>query len=748
MPTPLRVLILEDRPEDCDLILHELRRGGFDPVWHRVETEQDYLARLDPALHVILADYALPGFDAVRALRHLKARGLDIPFIVISGTIGDEQAAAVMKEGATDYVLKDRMARLGHAVTSALEGHRRRQALREAETRHRSLFEEIPIGLFRTTSAGKIMDANGAMIQMFGYPDRDALLAVNVATFYVDPAERDHLLAMLKEQGSVRGFERQLRRRDGRIIWGRTSVRAVRDAEGHTRYLEGSIEDVTERRQAEEALRRSEANLRGLLDAAADAIVVIDNRGRIVLVNAQTEELFGYRRDELLGQPVEILLPDRLGDAHLLHRDDYHAAPRARAMGGGLDLFGRRKDGSEVPVEISLSPHETDEGIFVTSVIRDVTKRKETEEALRRSEKLVTMGSLLAGVAHELNNPLSVVLGHAHLLAERDQGWSVERAGKILSAAERCARIVKNFLALARQHPPERDVVGLAKIVHEAIELLAYQLRVDDVAVTLNFAPDLPDLWADPHQLHQVFINLLTNAHQAMAQAAPPRQITITARHDPPRATVTIDLADTGPGMPPEVRSRIFEPFYTTKPPGRGTGLGLALCQGIIVDHGGSIAVETASGSGTVFRIELPVKPPPPAATAAPTAAAQPSPNLRILVVDDEPDVAAVLADLLARDGHRVEIAPNGARALERLQAETYDVILSDLRMPELDGPSFYRTLVHHGHPLVRRFIFVTGDALSEGARKFFEETTVLSLSKPFGREQVRRVLETALRQS
>jgi CheY-like chemotaxis protein len=245
-----------------------------------------------------------------------------------------------------------------------------------------------------------------------------------------------------------------------------------------------------------------------------------------------------------------------------------------------------------------------------------------------------------------------------------------------------------------------------------------------------------------------VFVNLITNAHHALSQAPPPRRLTIAARHDPSRAALTVDVADNGPGIPPDVRSRIFEPFFTTKPPGEGTGLGLSLCRGIIDEHGGTITVKSVPGGGTVFGIELPVKPPPQTSTAAPprAAAVEPVQQRSILVVDDESDVAAVLADLLSVDGHRVEIAPNGARALEKLQAETYDLIMSDLRMPELDGPGLYRTLEHQRHPLVRRFIFVTGDMLGAETRQFLEETAVLFVSKPFDLEQIRRVLDVAFR--
>jgi CheY-like chemotaxis protein len=239
-------------------------------------------------------------------------------------------------------------------------------------------------------------------------------------------------------------------------------------------------------------------------------------------------------------------------------------------------------------------------------------------------------------------------------------------------------------------------------------------------------------------------VNLLTNARQAMHQKDPPRTLTITTRFDAAAARVTLEVRDTGPGLGPEVAARIFEPFFTTKPPGEGTGLGLSLCQGIVESHGGAISVESEPGVGTAFRLELPVgTPTEPAAAEAPAAVR--ARGRRILVVDDEREVAEVLSDLLTGDDHRVDIAENGVEALARLGAASYDLILSDLRMPELDGPGLYRRLEQEGNALARRLVFVTGDMLSGDVRAFLERTNALCLSKPFELDEIRRIVETAL---
>ncbi len=495
-----------------------------------------------------------------------------------------------------------------------------------SEQRYRSLFDRVPVGLYRGTPDGRILDVNPALVELFGFPDRESLLAVNAADLYVNGEDRRQLRALLDREGVVRGFETQLRRRDGSMIWASTTARVVREDDGAVLY-DGSIEDLTERKRAEEQLQRQ-------------------------------------------------------------------------------------------------------------------------HEALVQTEKLAAMGQLLAGVAHELNNPLSVLLGQAALLREtvRDQPVA-GRVEKIAKAAERCARIVKNFLALARQHPPERQRVWLNQVVHEAVELLAYALRVDTVEVTLDLAEDLPVLWADPHQLHQVVVNLITNAHHAMRGTPPPRRLTLATRHNPQLGCVFVEVADTGPGIPPEITSRIFEPFFTTKPPGEGTGLGLSLCQGIIEAHRGTIRVNSQPGHGALFLIELPVE---PRAVARPEArAAEAVPPIRgkvILVVDDEPEVAEVMADMLSVDGHHVETASNGALALDKLRERAYDLILSDVRMPELDGPSLYRELERRHPELCRRIIFLTGDTLSVQSREFLEQTGAPDLSKPFVLGEVRRVVQQVLR--
>jgi PAS domain S-box-containing protein len=379
---------------------------------------------------------------------------------------------------------------------------------------------------------------------------------------------------------------------------------------------------------------------------------------------------------------------------------------------------------------------------------RAMVQLQRQQEVLAQSEKLAAMGSLLASVAHELNNPLSVVVVAADLLQEElDAGPFVEYASKITQAAERCARIVQNFLMLARQHPPERSRVQLGPIVEEAVGIFAYALRMDDIAVQLHLAHDLPDLQADPHQLQQVVVNLITNAHQALREAEPPRRLTISTRADAGRHQVTLTVADSGPGISPALQTRIFEPFFTIKPPGVGTGLGLSLCRGIIEGHGGSIEVRNDVGHGATFIVTLPAEPAPAITAEVPAMDSPVSMGEKvILIVDDEAGIRSALAYLLRRDGHEVDTATNGALALEKLQARSFDLILCDLRMPDLDGPGLYRALQERAPQLLQRFIFLTGDTLSAETRDFLEAVGVPRLTKPFTAAEARRVVEQVLR--
>ncbi len=371
----------------------------------------------------------------------------------------------------------------------------------------------------------------------------------------------------------------------------------------------------------------------------------------------------------------------------------------------------------------------------------------ERTQRLIQSEKVATMGSLLAGVAHELNNPLAIVMGQAHLLntSAKDPAL-IQRSEKILAGADRCARIVKNFLALARQRPPERSDLRVNAIVQETIELLGYDLRTSNVEVVLSLADDLPVTWADAHQIQQVVVNLVANAIQAMRPLDTPRRIAITTRleHGPDR--ITLELADSGPGIPAEVQERIFEAFFTTKPQGEGTGLGLSLCRRTLEEHGGTITVTSEVGHGATFRLELPVaQRPEPAEESAKSVPLSPVAGKAILIVDDEVDLAATLAEALQDDGYQVGVADNGAAALEMLSRRTYDMILSDTKMPKLDGEHFYAEIERRHPGLHRRIVFITGDILSRQKREFLERTGAPHLLKPFDLREVRQLVHRML---
>jgi signal transduction histidine kinase/ActR/RegA family two-component response regulator len=367
-----------------------------------------------------------------------------------------------------------------------------------------------------------------------------------------------------------------------------------------------------------------------------------------------------------------------------------------------------------------------------------------SREALHQAEKLSALGSLLAGVSHELNNPLTIVTTQASLLEEETQGTPVAaRAEKVRRAAERCSRIVQTFLAMARQKRPERRSVDAVEVARAALELTDYSLRTAGVEVRFEAAAALPPLSADPDQLHQVLVNLIVNAQHALQDHVGARRLTIRVSGGTVPGEVCIEVADNGPGIPDALRRRIFEPFFTTKPQGVGTGVGLSFSLGLIEAHGGRLELVEVPEGGACFRITLSAAPieESVAAEAAPIRVVTASQG-SALVVDDEPEVAEVLGLFAERAGYAVETAGNGAEAKALLASRDFDVILSDLRMPQLDGPALHDWIAAQKPHLLGRIGFVTGDTLGQTAAGFIARTGCPVLEKPFTGKAVRALLE------
>ena len=382
------------------------------------------------------------------------------------------------------------------------------------------------------------------------------------------------------------------------------------------------------------------------------------------------------------------------------------------------------------------------------AVQRDVAEKKrsaqvlaEQREALHQREKLAALGSLLAGVAHELNNPLSVVVARAIMLEEQGHPATKTAALKIRTAAERCARIVRTFLAMARQQPPERGPVSVNEVIGAALDMTAYAVRTSNIEVAVDLGEDIPTILADPDQLHQVVINLVVNAQQVLQDRPGPRRIRVASRFDAEAGVIRIAVADNGPGIPGHLRARVFEPYFTTKPTGMGTGVGLAVSHGIVEAHGGTLALDCPEMGGAVFTITLPACPAEDADDADGPSRELAAARRSILIVDDEAEIREILADILKGARHRVAAVASGREALERMAAERYDVILTDIRMPDLDGRTLYREIERRWPDRAARVVFVTGDSLASTLHEFASECGRPVIEKPFVPGDVRRVV-------
>jgi len=379
-------------------------------------------------------------------------------------------------------------------------------------------------------------------------------------------------------------------------------------------------------------------------------------------------------------------------------------------------------------------------------------RTRELEEAqnqLVQAEKMSALGLLVSGVAHELNNPLAGVVGYSQLLLRSGADERVRQGlEKINREAERCKRIVQNLQTFARKRKPQKDRVGVNGILESTLELRSYQLKVDNIGVEMALDPEVPMIQADFHQLQQVFLNIVINAHQAMKQAGRPGMLHVSTRYRD--GMVVAEIRDNGPGIAPEDLGRIFDPFFTTKEVGQGTGLGLSICYGIVQEHQGWIGARNAPTGGAIFSVALPVAdldaPPERVEQPAPEPVAPSAIKRNILVVDDELAILDILRQVLRADGHRVDTALNGAVAMRKIDAERYDVIISDLRMPGMSGQELYEAILHRDPSLAKRVLFSTGDVVNTETNAFLERCGNNYLQKPFEIDALRRAVHDVLR--
>jgi signal transduction histidine kinase/ActR/RegA family two-component response regulator len=476
---------------------------------------------------------------------------------------------------------------------------------------------------------------------------------------------------------------------------------------------------------------------RSILDSMPQAVLLADRGLHVIQANLSAENL------------LPKLAPHR-GDGPLQQVGDLDLRPLASdAFEGRVPTAvgeARLDGGSVLTITVSALRSDADHTEGLVIVLTDVTEARRIQEYLAQAEKLSSLGQLISGIAHELNNPLATVLGYSQLV----RGWTDdEKLGKRLETiheeARRCQRIVQNLLRFTRHRAPERIPLSLNEAAEAVLNLMAYQLRVDRIQVVRELDRDLPSVLGDPHELQQAILNLLTNAHQAIQTSRGEGTIRLRTSSPAP-GRVLLEVEDDGPGIPDEIRSRIFDPFFTTKAPGQGTGLGLSLVYGTVTSHGGSIRVQAREGGGTVFGLELPRGAPPtgPAPTM-PREEIGSRPSARILVVDDEEPFAKLICEALTADGHHAEPAGDGENALRRLSEEDFDLVVSDLRMPGNGAARLQKEMELLRPGLSKRLLLTTGDIATRDADLLAAEMGTAVLHKPFDLDDLRRAVRSQL---
>jgi PAS domain S-box-containing protein len=491
--------------------------------------------------------------------------------------------------------------------------------------------------------------------------------------------------------------------------------------------------------------RRTAEKLGSILDHSPDLILTTDMEGCITELNRSGERLLRCTKADLLQKPFSTLF---------VPGEDLDFVRQVLSSGvvSNRSCQLRRKDGGELSMELSLSVLTSEDGDAYGTVWvgRDVTALKAAQMQLLQAEKLSSIGSVIAGVVHELNNPLSSVIGFSQLLMTNCSDSSIMRQLEAINeSGVRCHKIVKNLLSFARGHKPERKYLGVNGIMEKTLDLKEYQLRVNDIEVVRDLDDELPRTMLDFHQMQQVFLNIINNAEQAMAGVRSRRRLTVRTRYD--GEGIRLEIADNGEGIDRSTMRRVFDPFFTTKPEGQGTGLGLSVSYGIVREHGGCIFADSRKGEGATFVIVLPVCMEREEigeeriGNPVEDRVAETDGKKRILIVDDEPTILDLLIMILEDMGHLVDTAANGEEACRKVLANQYDLVITDVKMPRMSGIDLYRTLLSERPGMIGNVVFISGDLMNEETARFLSEVNARTLAKPLEIPELVQVVEEAL---
>lgn len=621
-------------------------------------------------------------------------------------------------------------------------------ALRRNEARFTELFETLQEGIYIINLNGDILDANPALVRMLGYDSKEELLARRVPDVFHDRNERKSLKSEVERQPILQGREITLTRKDGTSLICLNTAAAVRDSAGTVIRYQGALMDVTASRVMERRLHQQQEFARRLIDSFPDLIFVLDNAASYTFVSPRVLEVLGFEPEEV--RETELGSRTHPEDRGAL-RAMYDEILAGRETFASVEARVRNKKGDWRRLRFHFSPlfDEMDkiDGVIISG--RDVTDLKRLEEQLIQAEKLAAMGQMLAGVAHELNNPLTAILGVTELLRERSGADETMQRQLELThrQARRAARIVQNLLEFSRPASPQKKPLDVNVLVERTLQLQEHSLRRNQIEVHFQSQPGLPPVMGDGNQLIQVLLNLVTNAEQAIREVRDSGEINIRIYLRAGRIAVTVQ--DDGVGIRPEALPRIFDPFYTTKRPGGGTGLGLSICMSIIREHGGTLDAKALPGGGSIFTLDLPI-------VAASGATAEggaslavsantpiPSQNNQhdihgraVLVIDDEESIRMLLQEGLSAYGLRVDCAGDAETAAALLAERSYDVLLCDLNLSrpgggKINGRNVVDQVLAAVGPEKPSVIFMTGDLVNEDDQAA-RSSQFRMLQKPF----------------